>query len=323
MIHQFNLPEKTIYNAAGCHCTTLQDLEDLQFSQAGAIMTKSCTLVARDGNPKPKYWNNGEISVNSNGLENLGYLDYLQYFKENRDVDTDKPFILSVAGLSLEDNITIIQEAFNAGVYAVELNLSCPNLGGVPVSQDIEQLDYYLKSIVSSTNYENVDIPLGLKLPIYTNKNDITKVAEMVEKYDMAFITCSNSMPNCIVYDSYVSFDGEMSITNPLKNIMGGLGGKFMKPIVLGQIYQFRQALSLLNNTRCKIIMCGGISRGFDCLEGEKVGANYFQIGTALDINGTDIFEDIIYGVDDADGPFGPDIEEVQDDADVFDIETN
>ena len=219
MIHQFNLPEKTIYNAAGCHCTTLQDLEDLLFSQAGAIMTKSCTLEARDGNPKPKYWNNEEISVNSNGLENLGYLDYLQYFKENRDVDTDKPFILSVAGLSLEDNITIIQEAFNAGVYAVELNLSCPNLGGVPVSQDIEQLDYYLKSIVSSTNYENVDIPLGLKLPIYTNKNDITKVAEIVEKYDMAFITCSNSMPNCIVYDSYVSFDGEMSITNPLKNI--------------------------------------------------------------------------------------------------------
>lgn len=316
MIHQFNLPEKTIYNASGCHCTTLQDLEDLNFSQAGAILTKSCTLEARDGNPKPKYWNDGEISVNSNGLENLGYLEYLNYFKENRESESAKPFILSVAGLSLEDNITIVQEAFNAGVYAVELNLSCPNLGGVPISQDMEQLDHYLKSILSSTNYENTNIPLGLKLPIYTNKNDIRKVAEMVEKYDITFITCSNSMPNCIVYDSYISFDNKLSVTNPLKNIMGGLGGKFMKPIVLGQIYQFRQALTLLNNTRCKIIMCGGISRGFDCLEGEKVGANYFQIGTALEMHGADIFEDIIYGVDDTDVPYDSNTEDILYDTD-------
>ena len=75
-----------IYNASGCNCTYALDLDNLNLCNSDAILTKSTTLEARDGNEKPKYYDNGIISINSNGLENLGYKFYLDYCKYKRDL---------------------------------------------------------------------------------------------------------------------------------------------------------------------------------------------------------------------------------------------
>ena len=44
---------------------------------AGAVVTKSCTLAPRAGNPEPRYRRTALGSINSMGLPNEGYRYYL------------------------------------------------------------------------------------------------------------------------------------------------------------------------------------------------------------------------------------------------------
>jgi dihydroorotate dehydrogenase (fumarate) len=280
--------DQIVCNAAGCLCTTEQDLANLLNSDSSAIMSKSCTLESRTGNEHPKYHDDGSISINSNGLENMGYMFYLNWFKKMRLGPKTKPFVLSVAGLTIEDNITIINAAQDAGVTAVELNLSCPNLHGTPVSQNIPLYDQWLKAILSKVRGRGNgdEIRIGLKLPIYTNPEDITKVGVLLVCYDIAFITCSNSFPRGLVY--------RQDTGDPVvKNVLGGCGGgPLMKAIVLGQIYQFDQELG--DERKCGIVMCGGISTKKDISDGLKAGADHFQVGTALITNGLETFTHLL-----------------------------
>lgn len=57
-------------NASGVHCMTIEDLEELKASQAGAYITKSSTLEKREGNPLPRYVDLELGSINSMGLPN-------------------------------------------------------------------------------------------------------------------------------------------------------------------------------------------------------------------------------------------------------------
>jgi len=269
--------ETPIYNAAGCHCTTEQHLDDLTASGAGAVMTKSCTLNARDGNEHPKYWENQPMTINSNGLENMGYEWYLDYYGRT---ERSKPAVISVAGLTLEENFEIILAAAACeAVDMIELNLSCPNLAGhTPVSYDMECFETYLSQLVPLS----VDTPLGLKLPPYFMSGQFEQVGKLVERYGVDFISCINSMPKGLVYKWDVNGQCEPAI----KNKLGGIGGgDFMKAISLSNVYQFDKHVNV------PIIMCGGIRSGRDCYEGRMAGASLFQVGSQLMLEGPGIFD--------------------------------
>ncbi len=60
-----------------------------------------------------------------------------------------------------------------------------------------------------------------------------------------------------------------------LGNLMGGLSGPAVKPIVLRQVYQCARAV------RCPIIGCGGIASAADAAEYMLAGAAAVQVGTA------------------------------------------
>ena len=60
-----------------------------------------------------------------------------------------------------------------------------------------------------------------------------------------------------------------------LGNIMGGLSGPAIKPIVLRQVYQCARAAKI------PVIGCGGISNADDVVEYMLAGASAVQVGTA------------------------------------------
>ena len=60
-----------------------------------------------------------------------------------------------------------------------------------------------------------------------------------------------------------------------LGNMMGGLSGPAMKPIVLRQVYQCARTV------RIPVIGCGGISTTEDAVEYLLAGATAVQVGTA------------------------------------------
>ncbi len=92
-------------NASGALCVTREELLALGRSRAGAIVTKSMTVEARQGNPLPRYYGFPGGSINSMGLPNLGYTPYAELIPELKRFG--KPVIASVAGLCEDDFPTI------------------------------------------------------------------------------------------------------------------------------------------------------------------------------------------------------------------------
>jgi dihydroorotate dehydrogenase (fumarate) len=170
--------EHPIFNASGPLCTTKEQLLALAQSKSSAIITKTCTLEQRDGNQKPKYYETELGSINSNGFENLGYKAYMQLAPEIKAQAPQKPFIVSTAGMTYEDNITMVKELSSVReIDAIELNMSCPNIPGKPqIGYDVEMSDKLLADVTSVCTK-----PLGVKLPPYFDFIHFEKMAVVLK----------------------------------------------------------------------------------------------------------------------------------------------
>ena len=130
-----------IYNASGVGCQTHEELKQLDDNlYAGAALSKSTTLYPREGNLKPRYWDDKKTrSINSSGLPNKGYNYYLN---EEFIESLTQPYIVSISGTSFEDNLSIINLASKSNISGIELNLSCPNIIGKPqIGYDYEAME--------------------------------------------------------------------------------------------------------------------------------------------------------------------------------------
>ena len=267
-----------IYNASGPRCTSLDELMDLNNSKSGAILTKSCTVEPREGNTGTRYWENDNLSINATGLANKGY----KYYNTFCQVFQEKPYIISVAGLTLQDNITIISSLRSPDL--IELNLSCPNLcNKSQVAYDFDTMDDYLHRIFESV--DNSDSlygshKIGLKLSPYFDQGHFTRAAEIIEGYPVRFVTSVNSLGNGFMFsDSYQpSIDAN--------NGYGGVGGSVILPFALANVRRFRQLLP----DRIDIIGCGGIVDGRDIYKHLLVGASAVQVGTQFQKEGCAVF---------------------------------
>lgn len=124
-----------LMNASGVHCMTTQELDELAHSEAGAFITKSCTINERKGNPEPRYFDVPLGSINSMGLPNLGFSYYLEYALAYEKVqeNQNQPLFFSIAGMSVQENLEMLEKIEKSGFNGItELNLSCPNVPGKP-----------------------------------------------------------------------------------------------------------------------------------------------------------------------------------------------
>ena len=271
--------ENCLFNASGPLCTSSEQLHELGKSQAGAIMSKSCTLEYRSGNPEPRYVDTPWGSINSMGLPNNGYQYYAALASELEQYQ--KPYFISVSGLSLEENLTIIEFLDKAeNISAIELNLSCPNVPGKPqTAYDFEQTKIVLDAVMKFDKH-----PLGVKLPPYFDIIHFHQMAEILNQYPIQFVTCINSIGNALVID----IDREEVVIKP-KDGFGGIGGDYVKPTALANVRQFYTLL----RKDIDVIGCGGVKNGQDAFEHILCGAKAVQIGTKLMQEGVDCFERI------------------------------
>ena len=272
--------ESCISNASGPKCSLEEELIKIDESEVGAVVTKTSTLAFREGNPKPRYYDNMLGSINSMGLPNQGHQYYIKMAQKIK-----KPYIISMAGMTLEDtilvltNIIIAKRNFNKKIDGIEINLSCPNIVGKgQLAYDFKALDTYLYeicNIFSSLLYNYDEKPiLGIKLPPYFELNHFEIVSEIINKYPIDFITCINSIANALI----VNYKEETTVIRP-KDGIGGLGGNYIKPTGLSNVRNFYLQFKKLNKNIC-IIGCGGIETGKDAFEYILCGADVIQIGT-------------------------------------------
>ncbi len=275
---EFSFP---IFNASGPLCTSEEELHNLAESKSGAIVTKSCTLNYRQGNALPRYsYNeNGFFSVNSTGLANLGWLEYLDIV-ERLSSTTDKPIIVSIAGMNMADNLTIIRGFQEQGLASLlEINLSCPNIAGkMEVAFELDTLPESLEQIMALKK----TIPMGIKLPYYPSRLMLERVARILEAAQVDFISTTNSLTGLDLNP----IDGKSSIKP--NNGIGGCGGNIL-PFALGQVAQFSQHFG----GKIPIIGVGGIRNGEDVIRYFRAGASGVQLGTHFMENGPGVFEDL------------------------------
>lgn len=297
-----------LLNASGCKCDTKTKLTVLYTeSLASGICSKSATPKHRSGNPDPRYWESpdGDLTINSMGLPNLGIEYYLDWYKSlGHPEKGGKWRCVSLAGLTLEDNLSMLDLIYNPlhGYYqyidAIEWNLSCPNLSGHGIlAYDLPAMDTYLQRLEArihqlATPYHHTLTHI-LKLPPYFEPHHFTQVAACIRKYPVfTAVNTVNSIPNGLVIDPIT----ETTVIHP-KNGFGGIGGSVIKPTALANVRGLYLAfnnpdlpMTTSNSRKMIIIGTGGITSGLDVFEFILCGADLVSIGSQLMMEGPGCF---------------------------------
>lgn len=242
------------------YATEYSDFFDV--SRLGAVVTKAITKKPRSGNEGVRIFETTAGMINRIGLENVG----VEKFCSEKLVELRKNninFVVNIAGSSLEEYVFVAEKLEAAGVCAIEVNVSCPNVksGCLEFGTDNNAL-YELVSLVRQAFSGFLIIKLT---PCVTK---IEELAQAAQNAGADAISAINTLKG-------VGLKLEFSGKNVQKTLVeGGLSGKCIKPHALSCVKRIKSAVNI------PIIGIGGISSLADVLEFVTVGADLVQIGT-------------------------------------------
>jgi dihydroorotate dehydrogenase (NAD+) catalytic subunit len=235
-------------------------------SRLGAIIPKGISLKPMAGNPPPRIFETEGGILNSIGLQNPGFREFIKnklpYYKNLKT-----HLIINFFGNTEKEYVELARRFDDvAGISGLEMNISCPNVkrGGIVFGTD-PQMAYRLVQAVRKATA----LPLIVKLS--PNVTDIALMAESVEEGGADAVSLVNTFRAMAV---------NIHTKKPeLGNTIGGLSGPAIKPIALRMVWEVGQAVNI------PIIGMGGIMNATDAIEFILVGASAVQIGTANLIN--------------------------------------
>jgi dihydroorotate dehydrogenase (NAD+) catalytic subunit len=233
----------------------------VDFTQLGGIIPKTVTPQPRPGNPPPRTVETASGMLNSIGLDNDGFD---QFVREKLPWLTGlgTAIIVNIAAKT-NDEFRRMAHVLQAsqGVAAIELNISCPNVsGGIDFGTNPD-----LAAEVVAAVRSECDIPVIAKLT--PNVTSVVPIALAVAHAGADAVSLINTFQGMAV---------DWKRRRPvLGNILGGLSGPAIKPLALRIVWQVSQAVNI------PIIGIGGIQSIDDVMEFLLVGATAIQIGTA------------------------------------------
>ncbi len=229
----------------------------------GGICSKGTTLRPRIGNPTPRVTETPGGMLNSIGLQNPGVDAVIEKYSATW-ATWRVPVIVNVAGESVEDYVEVTRRLEGVpGVAAIELNISCPNVGKGGLQFAI---DAGAAGEVTAAVRHVTDLPLLVKLS--PNVADIRPIARAIADAGADALTAINTLSGIALAPDR---------TRPLLgNIYGGLSGPAVKPVALRIVYEAAQAVKI------PVIAIGGVTELADVLDFLAVGAVAVQVGTAI-----------------------------------------
>jgi dihydroorotate dehydrogenase (fumarate) len=197
-------PSYRLMNAAGCHSSTAEELENLLRSECAVIVTKTCTAQPRIGNPEPHRYLDDWGAINSVGLKNPGYRYYLGWYVKHRQeiLSAGKEFIISIIEENPSELLDMLKEIQQAGIVQVELNFSCPNLAdNCIIGRDPESCETYLEKL-AAFQPSIPQLQLGIKLPPYSTVTEMKIFAELINRYSsvITFVTSRHVWSRIVLY---------------------------------------------------------------------------------------------------------------------------
>jgi dihydroorotate dehydrogenase (NAD+) catalytic subunit len=238
-----------ILNASGC----LDALAAPEVArQLDAFVTKTVTPLPREGNAPPRIAETAYGMLNAIGLANPGrerfVHDHLPRLHE-----LGIPLWVSVGGFCADDYAETC--SCLAGIEAIELNLSCPNVDEAAGSAG---------EIVAACR-RATQLPLYAKLS--AAHPDVAEVARAVGAAGADGLSLINTLRATAL---------DARLRTVLARGSGGLSGPGLKPIALHTVAVCHEATGL------PIVGMGGIQTGRDTLEFAACGARDVALGTVL-----------------------------------------
>lgn len=234
----------------------------IDFNQLGALLPKSITKEKRGGNPTPRICETVGGMINSIGIQSKGLDHYLRVTVPFYAKFTS-PLISSISANSIDEFAEMSEKiAAVDTVAALELNISCPNLknNGLAFGMDENATHLLVKKVRQVT-----DKPIIAKLS--PNVTNIGVVASAAEAGGADALTVANT---------FIAMSIDVHTRKPkIGNVIGGISGPAIKPLVVRLIHQVYQVASI------PIIGCGGVMTGEDAIEMMLAGATAVQVGTA------------------------------------------
>jgi len=233
----------------------------VDFAALGGIVPKTVTPQPRAGNPPPRTVETTGGMLNSIGLDNDGFDQFVEE-KLPYLLTLGAPVIVNIAAKTMDEfhSMATVLNARN-GVAAVELNISCPNVsGGVDFGTNPELAAEVVTAVRSAG-----DLPVIAKLT--PNVTSVVPIAEAVAAAGCDAVSLINTFQGMAV---------DWRRRKPiLGNRLGGLSGPAIKPLALRIVWQVAQTVDI------PIIGIGGIQSLDDVMEFLVTGASAVQIGTA------------------------------------------
>lgn len=253
----------TVASGTFGHAEEYYQLEEVK--ELGAIVPKTVTLHARQGNPPKRICETPSGMINAIGLENPG----IDVFIKDKLPFLNKvgvPLIISISANSDNDFVLMVEKLNAArGLAAIELNLSCPNLQKkIMVAQSAEATATIVKRIKVVSKY-----PVIAKLS--PNVTDISEIALAAEASGADAVSLVNTF-------TAMAIDVKKRRSR-IGNFTGGLSGPAIRPIAL------RMVCETASKVKIPIIGMGGITCADDALEFFIAGATMVAVGTYNFVN--------------------------------------
>jgi dihydroorotate dehydrogenase (NAD+) catalytic subunit len=253
----------TVASGTFGHSEKYYDLEEVK--KLGALTPKTVTLHAQEGNPPPRIIETPSGMLNAIGIENPGVEEFIKTKLPSLQ-KIGIPLIISILGHT-DKEFKVLTEKFNkvSGVSALELNLSCPNLGKkVLAAQDAKATYRIVKAVKKISKY-----PVIAKLA--PNVTDITEIAQSAQDAGADGLSLINTFSAMVI-----DVNKRVSV---LGNVTGGLSGPAIRPMAVDMVYKTAKKVKI------PIIAMGGIMTAEDALQYIIAGATMVAVGTANFIN--------------------------------------
>lgn len=240
---------------------------------AGAVTSKSCSLLPREGHANPTMVEKDGVLLNAIGLSNPGVDEEIGEIRAAIK-GAGVPVIASIVAFSVADFGRLAERISAAKPPMIEVDASCPNIekGGKMFSCYVKDAAAVAKEVRAATK-----IPFSIKL-----SPDVPNIGEIAK-------ACVDAGADCItavntVGGMYIDPYARRAV---LHNWFGGVSGPAIKPVALKAVYNVRKAVG----PKVPIIGTGGVSTGLDAVEMLMAGATAVGIGSAV-ISRSSVFSD-------------------------------
>lgn len=228
----------------------------------GSISLKGTTIKERYGNPQPRIAECPAGLINAIGLQNPGVDKVISQEIPKLDEVYFGKVIANVGGHSTQDYVETVAKFNDCDkVFAVELNISCPNVvgGGMTFGVDAkvaEKLVYEVKKH-------------SLKPIIVKLSPNVTSICEIAKG------VCAGGADAVSLINTLVGMRFDLRTAKPIISIgAGGYSGQGVYPVSLNMVYSVFKAVDV------PIIGMGGIATAYDVIEMMYAGASAVMVGT-------------------------------------------